>query len=156
MSDKYTSLASHLKKSDQERIRMTFGEVENFVQGKLPPSAWEHRAWWSNSTSHSHARHGWLSVGYETSRVDLDEQELIFMRVGRPGGHLFSREIAATSLQQASVQPARRGRAKLEDIVRDAGGVDNLNQVTLSIKQYIDGDLLESDLGRILRKLWPR
>ena len=38
---------------------------------KLPKSAYEHEAWWSNNaTGHSHAR-AWLKFGWRTEAVDL-------------------------------------------------------------------------------------
>lgn len=156
MSVKYTSLANHLVKSNQDMIRMTFDEVQNVIQGKLPPSAWKYQAWWSNSNTHSHARHGWMSAGYETSKVDLDAQELVFYRTGsggvspKPIGKEYPRMRREPGYGRSSGDP------RLDEIVRSAGGVANLAQISSAIQQYIDGDLLETELGRILRKLWPR
>jgi hypothetical protein len=63
----------------------------------------------------------------------------------------------ASPKRMAAPHPTRpRRRGEIENLARDAGGVDNLTQIVRAIQQYIDGDLLETELGRILRKLWPR
>ncbi|MDF1499688.1 MAG: hypothetical protein P1P76_04370 [Anaerolineales bacterium] len=156
MSSKYDSLARVLAQKDQDMIRMTFEEVEDAIRGKLPPAALEHRAWWANSTSHSHARLGWMKAGYHTSEVDLDKQELVFVRSVEP---LFERiasskeHLSRPRLFQSRIEP---GRERVEDLVRMAGGPGNLREIVHAIQEYIDGDILETELGRRLRKLWPR
>ena len=156
MSSKYELLANYLGKEDRDMIRMTFDEVEQVIQGELPPSAWKHQAWWSNSESHSHARHGWLYAGYKTSKVNLDAKELIFFRTEPQAMDGNKREIASLQLHHDPRSSRISQDTRLNDVVRSAGGVDNLVQITQAIQQYIDGDLLETELGRILRKLWPR
>jgi hypothetical protein len=47
-------------------------------------------------------------------------------------------------------------RADLDDIIQLAGGIDNLGEIIHAVQAYINGDLLETELGRDLRKLWPR
>lgn len=157
MSSKYQLLARYLRQRDQDMIRMTFKEVEDQIQGKLPPTAWEHRAWWANSETNAHARHGWMNVGYEASSVDMEAQELVFLRAGERMLNKLSFDLAPAPNQRAP-QPRsqRKGDSRLEAILRSAGGVDNLAQIVGAIQQYIAGDLLETELGRILRKLWPR
>jgi hypothetical protein len=163
MTSKYQYLAQFLEQSDQDMIRMTFEEVEGKIQGKLPPAALEHRAWWANSRTHAHARHGWLGAGYETSSVDMQARELVFMRMVHPAGisageaqHLLRPDMSAPVMRASSRRARRKGTVGLDDIVRAAGGVDSLMRIVEAIQQYIDGDLLETELGRILRKLWPR
>jgi len=65
---KYRYLADYLLKSGEQRVTLTFHEIENILKTKLPPSAYEHRAFWSNSTTHSIAL-SWMNVGYETIDV---------------------------------------------------------------------------------------
>jgi len=67
---KYRYLADYLLKSGKERVTLTFSEIENILQTKLPQSANDHRAFWSNSTSHSIAL-SWMNVGYETTEVNM-------------------------------------------------------------------------------------
>jgi len=65
---KYRYLADYLLKSGKERVTLTFSEIESILQTKLPPSAYDHRAFWANSTTHSIAL-SWMNVGYETIDV---------------------------------------------------------------------------------------
>ena len=125
------------------------------MSGRLPAAAMEHRAWWANSESNSHARHGWMNVGYETSSVDMQGRELIFLRApDQVRNRKISAELASPVVRSAPLRT--RGRGQLEDVVRAAGGAENLARIVRAIQQYIDGDLLETELGRILRKVWPR
>ena len=151
-SSTYFKLSNYLIRKDQDLIRLSFQQIENILGTSLPPSAYEHRAWWANSLSHSHARHGWLKEGYETSMVDLDAREVSFVRQAAP------MRIEKTPGPRSSIFPRDRQRAHpgLNEIVSRAGGVSNLGEITNAIQAYIDGDLLETELGRILRKLWPR
>ena len=157
MSYKYRSLSKYLQESDKDMLRKTFKEVESLIEGKLPGSAWDHRAWWSNSTTHSHARHGWLDAGYETAQVDLEKGELVFIRQSAPS-------VFAQNHQKKKSSRAHRSRSRnpasldamLAELVRDAGGVENLHVIAEAIQQYIAGDLLETELGQVLRRHWPR
>jgi hypothetical protein len=166
-TSKYELLAVHLERSGQDMIRMTFDEVEQQIRGRLPPAAKEHRSWWANSETHNHAKNGWLQAGYETSSVDMDAGELVFLRTpGRIYGFYkeerVDRSMAPPAMHSPeAASPSKRSRRKgrspdMGAIVRAAGGVENLAHIVGAIEQYIAGDLLETELGRILRKLWPR
>jgi len=151
MTSSYDQLVQYLLHKDQDMLRLSFQQIEDVLGTSLPPSAYEHRAWWANSQSHSHARHGWLQAGYETSMVDLDAREVSFVRQAE------SQILAVPAPTGRRYTSGRlRGRMSLNEIARRAGGADNLNEITNAIQAYIDGDLLETELGRILRKLWPR
>lgn len=69
---KYRYLADYLVKSGKERITLSFHEIESILQTKLPPSAYDHRAFWANSTTHSIAL-SWMNIGYETVDVVMGE-----------------------------------------------------------------------------------
>lgn len=70
---KYRYLADYLIKAGKERITLTFREIESILQTKLPPSAYEHRAFWANSTTHSIAL-SWMNVGFEVVDVTMGRQ----------------------------------------------------------------------------------
>ena len=156
MSSKYGLLARFLEQSDQDMLRMTFEEVEQKIQGRLPPTAWEHRAWWANSETHAHARYGWMNVGYETSSVDMEAQEVVFLRGPEQHREVMMAKMASLKHMAAPRASQPRHRGELGTLVRAAGGAENLTRIVEAIQQYIDGDLLETELGRILRKVWPR
>lgn len=156
MTSKYEPLARYLEEKDLDMLRMTFQEVED-VLGELPPAARKHRAWWANNASHSHARHGWMRAGWETSKVDMDKEELLFVRAAPTPWGTSQPDFSALNLRQDA---RRSGSGTVEDmlveIVRKAGGVENLNEILVVIERYVNGEIIETELGRVLRARWPR
>ena len=70
-------MTEYLLKSNEERIALTYPEIEKILGFALPDSAHKHmRAYWSNSETHSYAL-SWLSIGYRT-RVDIEERTVVF------------------------------------------------------------------------------
>lgn len=66
---KYEKLKSHLQSINQDRVTMTFAEIEEILGFSLPNSAYKHRAWWSNTDSHTQAR-AWLDAGWKVSIIN--------------------------------------------------------------------------------------
>jgi hypothetical protein len=82
---KYEPLAHFLKIQAKDHVLMSFAEVEKALGSKLPPSAYDYQAWWSNYAGGSHVQaKAWLDAGYETEQVDMTSQKLAFRRTGRP------------------------------------------------------------------------
>ncbi len=79
---KYRFLSDYLIKNGQDRIKLSFNEIEKLLCFRLPKSALVHRAFWSNTTTHSIAL-SWLNVGYETVEIDLDNEYIIFEKQRR-------------------------------------------------------------------------
>lgn len=82
---KYEPLTIYLSGKRQASIPMTFEKIEGVVGVKLPPSAYNHRAWWSNNPTNNVMTHAWLKAGYRTSSVDMEGQKLVFKKSGRIG-----------------------------------------------------------------------
>ena len=82
---KYAPLAAHLRESERDSVAMTFGKVEATIDAPLPPSAYRHRAWWSNNPSNNTCTRAWLDAGYETTEVDMKSRTLSFRKT-RPRG----------------------------------------------------------------------
>jgi hypothetical protein len=77
---KYEALPQFLARVEHATYRMSFGEMEKILGFKLPKSAYEHEAWWSNNeTGHSHAR-AWLKSGWRTEAIDLAGRKVTFRR----------------------------------------------------------------------------
>lgn len=77
---KYEPLPQFLASLDRAVHRMSFGEIERILGFKLPKSAYQHEAWWSNNaTGHSHAK-AWLKLGWRTEAVDLRGRKVTFQR----------------------------------------------------------------------------
>lgn len=81
---KYEPLPQFLSSGRGTTKRLSFGEIERVLGFKLPKSAYEHEAWWSNNaTGHSHAR-AWLNAGWRTGDVDLAGRKVTFQRSAPP------------------------------------------------------------------------
>lgn len=76
-SKKYRYLADYLHNTKEEDVKLTFAEIEQILKDKLPSSAYQHRAFWANTESHSIAI-SWMSVGYQTVEVDLANRYVVF------------------------------------------------------------------------------
>jgi hypothetical protein len=83
---KYDPLKSHLERQANSLVPMSFAEIEALLGFALPPSARDHRAWWSNNPSNNVMTKTWLAAGYETEDVDLAGQRLVFRRSNRGAG----------------------------------------------------------------------
>lgn len=78
--DKYIGLTNYLKSRTENSIIMSFADIENRIGDSLPASAYRHRAFWSNTKTHSVA-YGWLDAGYKTENVDFNKQLVTFVKV---------------------------------------------------------------------------
>ena len=79
---KYAPLQMHLNglPPPEGRAQLSFAEIERIIGDKLPSSAHNHRAWWSNhADSHVQAR-AWLEAGWEVDSVDQGAQTVCFRR----------------------------------------------------------------------------
>jgi hypothetical protein len=82
---KYAPLAHFLKTQAKDYVLMNFTEVEKALGSKLPPSAYDYQAWWSNYGGASHVQaKAWLDAGYETEQVDMTSQKLVFRKTRKP------------------------------------------------------------------------
>jgi hypothetical protein len=76
MMRKYAPLLDHLDKT-KGPVDLTFGEVSRLVGG-LPPSAYRHAAWWSNSDRGHVQAEAWLRAGRRVARIDLVGERVLF------------------------------------------------------------------------------
>ena len=76
--NKYDLLKFWLRENNSDSIQMTFSEIAELVGG-LPPSAYKHRAYWSNSDSHPFAV-AWMAAGYKVVECDLQSEVVRFCR----------------------------------------------------------------------------
>lgn len=80
---KYAKITAHLLRMarlPRGEYRMTFADIENVLGEPLPPSAYRHRPWWSNSRA-SLMAHSWLEAGWKTAQVDMEGRKLVFKRI---------------------------------------------------------------------------
>jgi hypothetical protein len=81
---KYDPLRDHLAGRADSRARMTFAAVEDLA-GRLPDSAYQHRAWWGNNDATVQAK-AWLEAGWRVESVNQAAGEVVFIRAvgGQP------------------------------------------------------------------------
>lgn len=78
---KYEPLSSFLRKQTANEVQVTFEQIERIIGDKLPASAHEHRAWWSNNPNNSVMTKAWIEAGFRSEQVDMDNRKLVFRRV---------------------------------------------------------------------------
>lgn len=66
--DKYIALNRYLQSQKQHIIALTFKDIEKIIHQKLPPSAYQHNAWWGNHEGNSQAT-AWLEANYKVHSV---------------------------------------------------------------------------------------
>jgi len=76
---KYCPLGDYLVKQCEVTVSLTFQEIERILGFSLPPSAYNHRAWWANSLSHPQAG-SWLNVGWKVSKVNMEKKTALLIR----------------------------------------------------------------------------
>ena len=62
---------------------MTFREIEHVIGSPLPPSAFKHRAMWSNNETNWVMTRHWLAAGYRTEAVDMANGSVVFRKAAR-------------------------------------------------------------------------
>lgn len=76
---KYQPLQDYLKglPRSQGSVTLSFQEIEKLIGSRLPPSAYEHRAWWSNQAEVSNRPQAkaWREAGFEVETVKPDRKD---------------------------------------------------------------------------------
>jgi Swt1-like HEPN len=82
VSGKYRPLHAHLMRARTNELTMTFEEIENVLGIALPPSAYNHQAWWSNEDPTKTVLRGkrsWLLAGFK-AYPDMRLRRVTFRR----------------------------------------------------------------------------
>lgn len=80
--EKYRALTQFLSDVDGNKVILTFEEVNDLTDGQLPDSAFKHRPWWANRKEGKGSQNlAWQSVGWETRDVNMELDEVTFVRV---------------------------------------------------------------------------
>lgn len=81
MRGKYANLFHFLKRQAAGELSMTFSELERILGFTLPDSAYLYRPWWANQASSGHSQAmAWGVAGWKTANVDLENENLKFVR----------------------------------------------------------------------------
>ena len=76
---KYEPLGQFLRKQKRDRIPMTFVEIEQVLNAKLPASK-NSRAFWSNNPDNNVMTRIWVEAGFETEDVRPQSSSIVFQR----------------------------------------------------------------------------
>jgi len=81
---RYAPLQEHLEGigRDRGKVGLRFDDISKVLDKPLPRSAFAHRAWWANTSSHAQAL-AWLSAGWKVEHVDLGGKKVEFVRAGK-------------------------------------------------------------------------
>ncbi|MGH8513738.1 MAG: DUF7662 domain-containing protein [Gammaproteobacteria bacterium] len=85
---KYEPLSNFLRKQTANEVKVSFEQIERIIGDKLPASAHEHRAWWSNNPNNSVMTKAWIEAGFRSEQVDMDGRKLVFRRVRGQGSSM--------------------------------------------------------------------
>lgn len=77
---RYAPLAAFLQSQPDERVELTFAEIERIIDGPLPAYARKHPSWWANdSVGHVQSRQ-WLQAGWRMYTVNIADGKVTFYR----------------------------------------------------------------------------
>lgn len=76
-SKKYISLTNYLRNSGQNRVHLSFLDMETILKTRLPSEATCHRVFWVNTKDNSLSV-SWLNAGYEAVEVNIPAGFVVF------------------------------------------------------------------------------
>jgi len=103
---KYSPLKEFLTGQKQDFVPMTFAEIEEVLDLKLPSSK-QYPAWWSNNPSNNPMTKEWLDAGFETTSVNIGSERLIFRRVRKNTPRVSADNPPAATDSIAAARPRR-------------------------------------------------
>lgn len=103
---KYDALTRFLDDLREDKVIMSFESINDLLDGSLPDSAFKHRPWWANRKDGTGSQNlAWQSVGWETRDVNMELDEVTFVRSER------SARPACTSAMPLTIAEAKAGLA---------------------------------------------
>lgn len=93
-SKKYRPLSEAILSEGKNKVTFSFSRIEEILGFSLPTSARNHRAFWANTKTHSIAL-SWMSVGFETMDVDMENERVTFIAKANLTGISKEQEIMA-------------------------------------------------------------
>ena len=118
---KYSPLRTFLETQGEDRIAMSFDEIERLLGETLPASK-KYPAWWSNNPSNNPMTKEWLAAGFETGDVDVAGETVTFRRAERAIGFDGFAENPQAEYSEAAVKHPLWGR--LKGVIKIPPGVD--------------------------------
>lgn len=83
-SSRYAPLNAHLAAipASTKTYDLPFKKITEVMGAPLPKSAYDHRAWWANTETHTQAL-AWIAAGWKVEGVDLEKQSIHLVRSAR-------------------------------------------------------------------------
>jgi len=80
---RYAALALWLQSRPrgEDRVQLSFEQLEGLIGSKLPPSAHQHRSWWANDSVGHVQSQQWLDADWRVSYLNMTEQHVTFARI---------------------------------------------------------------------------
>lgn len=132
---KYSPLRSYLMSRDEDRIPLTFDEIERLLGEPLPASK-KYPAWWSNNPSNNPMTKEWLAAGFETGEVDVAGETVVFSRSEDAIGVGGFNENPQAEHSDATVKHPLWGR--LKGVIKIPPGVDLTEPTFPDWDEYLD------------------
>jgi len=84
MAGKYTPFEIYLRELSESthEITLTFEQIENILDFKLPSSAYEDQRWWMREKEGNHInKRAWANAGWKIVSLDVSANWVKFVRV---------------------------------------------------------------------------
>jgi hypothetical protein len=83
MTSKYQPLETYLRElpSTQKEVSLSFAQIEEILNSKLPASAYEDNRWWEHETEGNHVnKRAWSTAGWKVAEVNVEGKRVGFKR----------------------------------------------------------------------------
>ncbi len=87
----YEQFTKYLDDIGEDSFSISFGEIEKIIGEKLPESAFQYQAWWSNSDSHPFMREV-LSHNWKSRKLNLERKNIEFYKTSESSLLKFVRD----------------------------------------------------------------
>lgn len=111
---RYAPLAIYLQSLpiDQDKMEMSFEEIELFIGVRLPKYARQHRSWWANDSSGHVQSQQWLGAGWRVSAVSMSGERVTFTRIKeREQAYIEFYSLLLAELRELDQMPVRTNSA---------------------------------------------
>jgi hypothetical protein len=149
---KYDPLKQWLIENGNEKIRISFSEIADLV-GELPSSAYKHRAFWSNTYSHSFST-AWIEAGYKAVDCDLKSQYVRFVKDSSVDPNNNQTRLRKKTVKAALIEFSNNFKGKIKtrkDIVEELSTKYGHNKNSILPADYEIG--LNNDLPKLFRRI---
>lgn len=108
MASKYEPFRQWLDRQTQDRVQLSFQDIEAILGFQLPASARALAQWWANVAGSHVQASAWMGAGWRARQVDIRGEQVTFERKEAPTGAAGVQERGAAFLpSQLNVEVSR-------------------------------------------------